>query len=271
MPCILARRRPGFVSHTPKILSRILWNLFEWRWGTVFSICCFFRGKVGDLVLRRPVLLIGGPNRRPCRGLVTSRDCNAQTLTRSPHANDGLCGLVFYSTTGRPLSACYCSRAQQYSRTREQDRFQPSGEIACAPDCVGLPEEDRSGECFGPHRQLVRAGASASLADPIIGDLLTPKALLSLLNSAQVNIGRLRIQNALVPLPNGDMGSLWSVFQNAEYGFGKVNVRLPLSAAKDQYRIHLELLQWKWKLVAMDLPRNVSDQLADELIRRIGG
>jgi hypothetical protein len=29
-------------------------------------------------------------------------------------------------------------------------------------------------------------------------------------------------------------------------------------------------LQWKWKLVAIDLPRSVRDQLADELIRRIG-
>lgn len=115
------------------------------------------------------------------------------------------------------------------------------------------------------------AGASGSLADPIVGELLTPEALLSLLNSAQVNIGSLRIENALVPLPNGDMGSLWTVFQNAEYGIGKVNVRLPPSGATDQYRIHLELLQWKWKLVALDLPQNVSDQLAGELIRRIGG
>jgi hypothetical protein len=115
------------------------------------------------------------------------------------------------------------------------------------------------------------AGASASLADPIMGELLTPEALLSLLSSAQVNSGNLRIQSAVVPLPKGDMGSFWSVFQNAEYGFGKLNVRLPLSAASEQYRIRLELLQWKWKLVAMDLPQNVRDQLADELIRRIGG
>jgi hypothetical protein len=29
-------------------------------------------------------------------------------------------------------------------------------------------------------------------------------------------------------------------------------------------------LQWTWKLVAIDLPQSVRDQLADELIRRIG-
>jgi Protein of unknown function (DUF2939) len=116
------------------------------------------------------------------------------------------------------------------------------------------------------------AGASASLADPIMGELVTPEALVSLLTSAQVNSGNLRIQSKLVPLPKGSMGSLWSVFQNGEYGIGKLTVNLPVSASttRDQYRVHLELLQWNWKLVAMDLPQNVREQLADELIRRIG-
>jgi Protein of unknown function (DUF2939) len=116
------------------------------------------------------------------------------------------------------------------------------------------------------------AGASASLADPIMGELVTPQALVSLLTSAQLNSGNLRIQSTLVPLPKGSMGSLWSVFQHAEYGIGKLTVNLPVSASTshDQYRVHLELLQWNWKLVAMDLPQNVREQLADELIRRIG-
>jgi DUF2939 family protein len=116
------------------------------------------------------------------------------------------------------------------------------------------------------------AGASASLADPVVGDLVTPEALVSLLANAQLNSGNLRIQNTFVPLPKGSMGSLWSVFQHAEYGIGKLTVNLPISAStiNDQYRVHLELLQWNWKLVAMDLPQNVREQLADELIRRIG-
>jgi hypothetical protein len=116
------------------------------------------------------------------------------------------------------------------------------------------------------------AGASASLADPITGELLTPEALLSLLHTARVNVGKLRIQSKMAPFSDGGMGSLWNVFQNAEYGMGNFYVNLPASASTtaDQYRIHLELLQWKWKLVAIDLPQSVRDQLADELIRRIG-
>ncbi len=68
------------------------------------------------------------------------------------------------------------------------------------------------------------------------------------------------------------MGSLWRIFQHAEYGIGKLTVNLPVSASTtdDQYRVHLELLQWNWKLAAMDLPQNVREKLADELIRRVG-
>jgi hypothetical protein len=32
----------------------------------------------------------------------------------------------------------------------------------------------------------------------------------------------------------------------------------------------MQVLQWNWKLVGIDLPEKVRDQLADELIRRIG-
>jgi Protein of unknown function (DUF2939) len=125
---------------------------------------------------------------------------------------------------------------------------------------------------LGRRASSLVAGASASLADPLMGELVSPEALVSLLTSAEVKSGNLRIQSTLVPLPKGSMGSLWSVFQNAEYGIGKLTVNLPVSASTidDRYRVHLELLQWNWKLVAMDLPQSVKDQLADELVRRIG-
>ena len=48
-------------------------------------------------------------------------------------------------------------------------------------------------------------------------------------------------------------------------------LRAPQSApAPDQYRLQMQVLRWNWKLVGIDLPEKVRDQLADELIRRIG-
>jgi Protein of unknown function (DUF2939) len=115
------------------------------------------------------------------------------------------------------------------------------------------------------------AGGSASLADAILGDLLNPEAVLQLLDKGGMDTATLRVQNALAPLPKGDFKSLWQAFQGAEYGIGNFYVSLPPSAeAAQQYRLRLQVLQWNWKLVGIDLPQRVRDQLADELIKRIG-
>jgi hypothetical protein len=115
------------------------------------------------------------------------------------------------------------------------------------------------------------AGASASIADPVIGALLNPEALLNFLDAGRVSSPSLTLKAGVAALPRGDLGSLWSAFQSAEYGAGNFYVSLPPSASpEDQYRIRMQLLQWNWKLVAIDLPQKLREQLADELIRRIG-
>jgi Protein of unknown function (DUF2939) len=113
------------------------------------------------------------------------------------------------------------------------------------------------------------ASGSISIADPILSELLTPASVMGLLNTGR--LGNVHISSAVPPLPNGDIGSLWSAFQDGEYGIGNFHVRLPASVSSgDQYRMRLELLDWQWKLVGIDLPQPIKDQLADELVRRIG-
>ncbi len=114
------------------------------------------------------------------------------------------------------------------------------------------------------------AGSSASLADAILGDLLKPEAVLKLLDAGQPG-GQMQLNGTLAALPNGNFGSLWQAFQNAEYGIGNFYLTVPAAASpSEQYRLHLQMLRWTWKLVGIDLPEKVRDQLADELIRRIG-
>jgi Protein of unknown function (DUF2939) len=116
----------------------------------------------------------------------------------------------------------------------------------------------------------ILAGSSASLADAILGDILNPEAVLRLLDSGQPG-GKLQLAGTLAALPNGKLGSLWQEFENAEYRLGHFYLSAPASAdAADRYRLHMQVLQWQWKLVGIDLPEKVRDQLADELIRRIG-
>jgi len=124
---------------------------------------------------------------------------------------------------------------------------------------------------LGRNASALIAGGSASIADAILGDLLNPEAMLQLLDSGGWDTADLRVQNALAPFPKGDLKSLWEAFQSAEYGLGNFYVSLPASAVPaEQYRIRLQVLQWNWKLVAIDLPQHVRDQLADELIKRVG-
>jgi Protein of unknown function (DUF2939) len=114
------------------------------------------------------------------------------------------------------------------------------------------------------------AGSSGSIADPILGDLLKPEAILRLLETGQPG-PQLQLTGSIAALPNGNFGSLWQAFQNAEYGIGNFYLNAPGSAAApDQYRLHMQVLRWNWKLVGIDLPEKVREQLADELIRRIG-
>ncbi len=131
-------------------------------------------------------------------------------------------------------------------------------------------EKTGRGKMLGRVASSVIAGSSASLADAILGDLLNPEAILKLLDAGQPG-GQLQLNGTLAALPNGKLGSLWQAFQNAEYGMGNFYVSVPVFASRsEQYRLHLQVLRWTWKLVGIDLPERVRDQLADELIRRIG-
>jgi DUF2939 family protein len=123
---------------------------------------------------------------------------------------------------------------------------------------------------LGRAASSIIAGSSASLADAILGEMLNPEAVLSLLDSGQPG-GKLQLSGGLAALPNGSFGSVWQAFQNAEYGLGHFYLSAPASALPtDQYWLHMQVLQWNWKLGGIDLPEKVRDQLADELIRRIG-
>jgi Protein of unknown function (DUF2939) len=132
-----------------------------------------------------------------------------------------------------------------------------------------LNKTGRSNE-IGRFGSSMIAGASASIADPILGELLTATSVLNLLGTAQPR-GRLHIAGAVAALPGGEIGSLLRAIPNAEYGIGHFYLNVPTSApVSEQYRLHLQVLRWNWKLVGIDLPEKVRDQMADELIRRIG-
>ncbi len=129
---------------------------------------------------------------------------------------------------------------------------------------------DRHRFSAGRLRELF-AAAAASLADPLLADLINAETMFDLLAGRGVASASLKLPAGLGPLPKHAFGSLWGVFANSEYGIGNFYISLPAqAAAANQFRLRLQVLQWNWKLTAIGLPEHLRIELAKELQRRIG-
>jgi hypothetical protein len=112
------------------------------------------------------------------------------------------------------------------------------------------------------------AAAALSIADPVVKKLISPEALSELLAVGW--------PVAVVPDPppgtigitRSTMGTIWQVFANSEYGLGRFEVAAPAALPPQQrFGLTFQLLQWRWRLVAVTLPENIQNLLADELIK----
>jgi hypothetical protein len=112
------------------------------------------------------------------------------------------------------------------------------------------------------------AAAALSIADPVVKKLISPDALSELLAVGW--------PVAVVPDPppgtigitRSTMGTIWQVFANSEYGLGRFEVAAPAALPPQQrFGLTFRLLQWRWRLVAVTLPENIQNLLADEFIK----
>ena len=117
----------------------------------------------------------------------------------------------------------------------------------------------------------IAIGVGASMAEPLLADLVNPEMMLDLLSGSGVSTASLQIPAGLGPFSKDAVGSAWEIFINTEYGIGNFYIRLPTStAATEQFRLRFQVLQWNWKITAIDLPERLRVELAKELQRRIG-
>lgn len=126
---------------------------------------------------------------------------------------------------------------------------------------TGIPA-DRGG--------LVGSIASA-VADPVIARLLTRVAVAELVHKGWPS-------DVIGPPPPqfrgidwSALGNAWQIYANSEYGIGTFRVWLPVDAPRPrQYRVHLGLRAWSWKLIGLDIPPGLTDRLAQELVKQQG-
>jgi hypothetical protein len=109
-------------------------------------------------------------------------------------------------------------------------------------------------------------GIGRSLAVPLLSEIGNPQGMLDFLTGSGVSV----LPAGLASFNLGT-ATAWQLFMATEYGFGNAYVTLPLNAdASEQFRVRLQILQWNWKVTAIDLPERVRIDLAKELQKKIG-
>ena len=112
------------------------------------------------------------------------------------------------------------------------------------------------------------AGAALGIADPIVNKLISPEALSDLLAVGWPLPVLPDPPPGTVGITRSTIGTIWQIFGNSEYGLGRFEVAAPAVLPPQQrFRLTFRLLQWCWRLVAVTLPENIQNLLADELIK----
>ncbi len=121
---------------------------------------------------------------------------------------------------------------------------------------------------LGPFGDLA-VGAAASAIDPLAADMASAERLIGFFDQGwprevmpNAPSGRIEL------LPAGSLGKLWDLYANSEYSFGEFFVVVPSAVpASQRFRLQLRLIQWRWKLVDVQLPEELRARLAQELIK----
>jgi hypothetical protein len=167
--------------------------------------------------------------------------------------------------------------ARDVEAVRERVNFRAL-RLSLMRQVLNVALEERGGRALGATERQLAADAGATVADPIVSQLLTPEAVIELLNGgwpregpdgdraspAERTLGRsggiARAMRVVSP------GSAWRLFRQAEFrGFRNLVVRLPPAAAPDeQFRLRLRLVRTTWRLVAIELPEEPLRRLVRE-------
>ena len=129
----------------------------------------------------------------------------------------------------------------------------------------------RTGAKLNPLVQSIAASAATSVADPIVAKLMTPEAFVDFLKkgwpTAAFPDGA---PPGIVGISTDSFGTAWQTFVNTEYGFGRFDIVVPITAPSErQFNLRFRLSQWRWRLKAIGLPASVQDQFADELVKSV--
>ena len=107
---------------------------------------------------------------------------------------------------------------------------------------------------------------AVSLADPIVARLMTVTAVLDLLQKGDAG-NNVKVQIDRAPFSSASLKSIWQLWLNSHQWGRDFYIHLPPEGSRnEQFRVHLRLSQWRWKVVGIDLPESLKEKLAQELV-----
>jgi hypothetical protein len=136
--------------------------------------------------------------------------------------------------------------------------------------------QEKGGRALDPGQRQLAVEMGAAVADPVVAQLLTPEAIVELLNGAwpkalrdagEPSEAEATPSSIVRELRMRSVGAAWRLFRNSELrGFRSIVVSLPPNRPQDrQVRLRLRLARGSWKLVSIELPTAVLQELARRL------
>jgi len=157
-----------------------------------------------------------------------------------------------------------------------------SGDIERIEERVDYPalSKSLSGQVLATYARLsglpldrgLVGNLAAAIADPMVTKIVSRLVLAQFLQSGWPT-PVLGDRPPSIPAPNWNaLGDVWQLYSNAQYGLRDFSLRVPVTEPRArQYRITLTLEGLTWKLTGFDLPDEVLERLARELIKQKGG
>jgi Protein of unknown function (DUF2939) len=109
-------------------------------------------------------------------------------------------------------------------------------------------------------------GLGASVADPIVAKLLSPEALLDLLQNGRPPGFFSDNVPSIEGLSSDALGNVWRAYLNSELGIARFFITVPVDKPpEDSFRLGFCLAGWTWKLCSADLPEQLQARIAQEI------
>jgi len=157
-----------------------------------------------------------------------------------------------------------------------------SGDIAKIEERVDYPALSRSlsGQVLATYARLTGlpldrgliGNLASALADPLVTKIVSRLALAQFLQNGWPT-PVLGDRPPSIPTPNWNaLGDVWQLYANAHYGLRDFSLRVPVNEPRArQYQVNLTLEGLTWKLTGFDLPDEVLERLAREMIKQKAG